>query len=75
MAAGSHSSVFATSFALFLGAPLGLVTFSFIGFRVGRRLEENARQQLAADQKCDSGRPETALPTDEPLLQERPSQR
>jgi hypothetical protein len=57
----------ATGLALYVGAPLGLVTFSFIGFRIGRRIEENLKQQRTTQQQCDSGRHETTLPTDKPL--------
>ena len=57
----------AIGLALYVGAPLGLVTFSFIGFRLGRRIEENVRQQPTAEQQRDSGRRETTLSTDKPL--------
>jgi MFS family permease len=51
---GSHTSEMwwfgAFALALFIGAPLGLVTFGVIGFLVGRLLDNRAKGQLLDEQ-------------------------
>jgi MFS family permease len=59
---GPHTSEMwwfgAFALALFIGAPLGLVTFGVIGFLVGRLLDNRATGQLLDEQTGHIGRGE-----------------
>jgi hypothetical protein len=53
----------AMGLSLFFGAPVGLVTFGVIGFRVGRRLDEKTQRRLLPEEASGSEQGQMDVPT------------